>query len=650
MSNISKNRQKTINLKSLILQPCEKIDLKFLNLTTLKKLFNSCNKELTERTRKTYKISEKIGQSEFCKSSREKNNKNISTILFYKNKNTTNLNNYKTLNQNIKKINNYSCGKNKLISGNEKKSSLNNLFNNQKELNKLKNKDSHLEFSEIKQKKKGKFIKIHNFDKKKLVKKFFENHNRIQLNLSRNNNNTSFKTSISNTLNDHEIYNLTQRNNYIENQKLISSLKRKIKNKSLSSSKNNKNNFKLQKNHINLLMKQKKNYINNTLPQRDKLLTDIRENFILKNKFEFKNLNIIIKKNHNNKNQEKEIIIHNNIVNKKPNAKIKMNNMNFKDKSKKSKILQRKAENIIFYPSNQISKENTIPTKNNFYKKVLKIDSYSLAGYNSTGEQKINQDSYFIKKNFLNEKDQYFIGVCDGHGDSGHFISSYIAQCLPNFLADSSDKNIISSFTTLNNNLVQNTNIDCQLSGSTCSSIIINKEKIISINLGDSRTVLAKEENGLYKAIDLSIDHKPNIPSEKNRILMNGGRIKPFYDDKLAQFFGPDRVWLKNDDVPGLAMTRSFGDIIANLVGVISEPEIKKYEFTGNEKFIIIASDGMWEYITSDECVNIIKDFYEKNMDISGAVNYLINEAFNRWKKYDEIIDDITAIIIFLEK
>ena len=112
---------------------------------------------------------------------------------------------------------------------------------------------------------------------------------------------------------------------------------------------------------------------------------------------------------------------------------------------------------------------------------------------------------------------------------------------------------------------------------------------------------------------------------------------------------GPDRVWLRDDELPGLAMTRSFGDTIAHSVGVISEPEIKRYDFTGNEKFIIIASDGIWEYISSQECVDIVKEFYEKNLDAAGAINAIMKEAFNRWKKFDEIIDDITAIIIFFD-
>jgi serine/threonine protein phosphatase PrpC len=64
---------------------------------------------------------------------------------------------------------------------------------------------------------------------------------------------------------------------------------------------------------------------------------------------------------------------------------------------------------------------------------------------------------------------------------------------------------------------------------------------------------------------------------------------------------GPLRVWLKNEEIPGLAMTRSFGDQIAASVGVLAEPEITEWKFTNEDKFLILASDGVWEFIESEE-------------------------------------------------
>ena len=69
-------------------------------------------------------------------------------------------------------------------------------------------------------------------------------------------------------------------------------------------------------------------------------------------------------------------------------------------------------------------------------------------------------------------------------------------------------------------------------------------------------------------------------------------------------------------------MSRSFGDKIAHSVGVIPEPEIIEYSLLEEDKFIILASDGIWEFISNDECVNLVKDFYNKK-DINGAINIL---------------------------
>ena len=74
------------------------------------------------------------------------------------------------------------------------------------------------------------------------------------------------------------------------------------------------------------------------------------------------------------------------------------------------------------------------------------------------------------------------------------------------------------------------------------------------------------------------------------RILENNGRIEKYYDTDFDAFVGPKRIWLKNSDIPGLAMTRSFGDVIGHNVGVTSEPEITKTIFNGFYNFLDISN------------------------------------------------------------
>jgi serine/threonine protein phosphatase PrpC len=97
-------------------------------------------------------------------------------------------------------------------------------------------------------------------------------------------------------------------------------------------------------------------------------------------------------------------------------------------------------------------------------------------------------------------------------------------------------------------------------------------DKIICANAGDSRAILIVEggESNEDKIIPLSRDHKPEIKEETQRINKCGGRVERYSENGVKS--GPFRVWLKNENFPGLAMSRSVGDFVAESVGVICEP------------------------------------------------------------------------------
>ena len=285
--------------------------------------------------------------------------------------------------------------------------------------------------------------------------------------------------------------------------------------------------------------------------------------------------------------------------------------------------------------------------KNKNVIKNIKICSCTKPGCSGPGIVKTNQDSFFIKEKFLEDENNFFLGVCDGHGEKGHIISQYVSEKLPEYIKTINNDSIINEFRKINNEIYDNKIIESKMSGTTVSSLIITPEKILSINLGDSRSSLFKFENGLYSYKNLTRDHKPSEKDESLRIINNNGRIKRCYDEDLKKYLGPERVWLKNKEEPGLAMTRSIGDKIAHSIGVIDEPEFKMHEFDGNEKFIIIASDGIWEYLNGDDCIKIVKKFYEEDYSVDKASFALVKEAFDKWKRKEVAIDDITAIVIF---
>lgn len=306
--------------------------------------------------------------------------------------------------------------------------------------------------------------------------------------------------------------------------------------------------------------------------------------------------------------------------------------------------------------------ENSTPSDSSKVIKTIRC-MHDLSKTGMSGEdKKYNQDRCFIYPNFNNSKDNIYMGVCDGHGYYGHEVSGYIWENLPSDLNHifknhkvnmQTDKyhNLISQcFLTENSNLLSNKMIDTNLSGSTCVSVIYTPEKLIIANIGDSRCVLGKQHPyGKWEAEDLSRDHKPSLPEEAERIRKKGGRIRPMRDDD-GSFIGPLRVYMRDKEMPGLAMTRSFGDYFASTAGTISEPEITEHVFAKEDKFMVLASDGLYEFISSQEVVEIVARYYLKD-DIVACCEYLYKESCRRWLEEEEdTIDDITIILVFFNE
>ena len=290
------------------------------------------------------------------------------------------------------------------------------------------------------------------------------------------------------------------------------------------------------------------------------------------------------------------------------------------------------------------SSQENIYNRNSYNNKIYQVINYSsstMAGTNGYGVTKTNQDSFIIKvdKNNNNEN-EYTFGVFDGHGSEGHLVSQAIKQFFMNCPYYDYVKNstILSVFSSLSRTINNSQYFDSIGSGSTVVLLHITPEKIISINCGDSRAILITKNKNI---IQLSRDHKPELADEKERIESSGGRIDKIYG------MGPYRVWFKDEDYPGLAMSRSIGDKLAHKVGVSDIPEIKEFNISDVEPLaVIVASDGVWEFMSNEEVRNIVMNFaYSK--DANSCSKNIVEKARAVWQGTGYAIDDITCVIAF---
>lgn len=395
------------------------------------------------------------------------------------------------------------------------------------------------------------------------------------------------------------------------------------------------------------------------------------------------NNNVVSKHQHNHSHNNINNEVQNNAVNLKsdysPIIKYSNNNMNLL-----MKMTQENHKDFNLHPHHNHSSNSTNFNALNSHvqeqeklKIKIKTAHKSKAG-NNGGKTKTNQDSYLVKLGGLKLEGFNLFAVMDGHGSHGHFISNSVKALFSEYIFkashyglnissgntsgnplgsshknqynqqsnnSSSGQNSINlgNLSTIYNKIIQNdynlvkrcfqhceatlakSKYEVNFSGTTAIMVIQLDDILICGNAGDSRAVV-KTTDGVKP---LSLDHKPDNEEEKRRIIAAGGRVEKFND--CGEFIGPYRVWLKYEDYPGLAMSRSLGDFVSKSVGCSCVPEVIELKIHSNYEFMVLASDGVWEFLDNETVCKLVQPYYNKN-DPDGAVNKLIEEASRMWK------------------
>ena len=248
-----------------------------------------------------------------------------------------------------------------------------------------------------------------------------------------------------------------------------------------------------------------------------------------------------------------------------------------------------------------------------------------------------------------------------------------------------------------NNAMHDEKTVKDKLSGTTSISVGFHAGKMTVSNVGDSRAILGyrvgkgetsgsspseeekkeitadndfelsdaagvKLEPGSIIAIPLSDDQTPYRKDERKRLRKAGARIltidqlegrrpvnEAFDDLNLGEDIDEEgdmpRVYCQDHNYPGTAFSRSLGDSIAEDIGVNGEPEILTKNVTRGDEILIIASDGVFEFLTNQRMIDICaacKDPLE-------ACNKLLGASYQQWLNYELRTDDISCIVLFMK-
>lgn len=167
--------------------------------------------------------------------------------------------------------------------------------------------------------------------------------------------------------------------------------------------------------------------------------------------------------------------------------------------------------------------------------------------------------------------------------------------------------------------------------GSTCLVAIIRDGVVFVGNVGDSRAIIATKKG---KAIALSIDQKPDHKDERERLEAKGAVVTG--PPILAKIMWPMTKFLDCPRVNGaLAMSRSIGDISLKKY-ITSEPEIKTHLITPDDRYLIMATDGLWDVMSNSAAAKMAA----KCPDAQSAADAILKYAL------DHRTEDNTTVLV----
>ncbi|KAM5182115.1 protein phosphatase 1D [Mantella aurantiaca] len=201
-------------------------------------------------------------------------------------------------------------------------------------------------------------------------------------------------------------------------------------------------------------------------------------------------------------------------------------------------------------------------------------------------------------------------------------------------------------------------------SGTTASVVIVRGTKLYVAHVGDSGVVFGIQNSpkDTMKAIEVTQDHKPELPKERERIEGLGGSVinksgvnRVVWKRPRLTHNGPVRRSTVIDQIPFLAVARALGDLwsydfYSGEFVVSPEPDTSVHTIDPRKhKFIIIGSDGLWNMVSAQDSVSLCQEL-EKSCAagecVQSCAKLLVNRALTQWRQRMLRADNTSAIVI----
>ncbi|KAH1193381.1 putative protein phosphatase 2C 8 [Glycine max] len=242
---------------------------------------------------------------------------------------------------------------------------------------------------------------------------------------------------------------------------------------------------------------------------------------------------------------------------------------------------------------------------------VLSYGSASVIGSRTEMEDAVSSEIGFAAK-------CDFFAVYDGHG--GAQVAEACKERLHRLVAEevvgSSESHVEwdwrgvmeGCFRKMDSEVAGNAAV--RMVGSTAVVAVVALEEVIVANCGDSRAVLGRGG----EAVDLSSDHKPHRPDELMRIEEAGGRVINWNGQRVLGVLATSRSIVTFNSMTSYHYCSNFSPVRSDCYlrpYVISKPEVTVTQRSSKDEFLILASDGLWDVMSSEVACQVVRKCFQ---------------------------------------